>query len=89
MQNIYQYNDLSDFGFYKPSISKIGILSVLIFDHSGLPIYSRYYGSLFDTVDDNDVLINSAFMSSLITYIFHYTNELFTDFSIGTGRYYI
>lgn len=91
MHNFYQYNDLSDFGFYKPSINKIGILSVLIFDRNGLPIFSRYYGSLFDTVDenDNDVLITSAFMSSIITYIFHYTSEFFTDFGIGTSRYYI
>ena len=88
MHNFYQYNDLSDFGFYKPSINKIGILSVLIFDRNGLPIFSRYYGSLFDTVDenDNDVLITSAFMSSIITYIFHYTSEFFTDFGIGTSR---
>ena len=47
------FNDASDFGFYRPSLTQIGIQSVIIFDKNGLPVFYRFYGSLFES-DEND-----------------------------------
>ena len=83
------FNDLSDFGFYKPSLTNIGIQSLIIFDLNGLPIYSRLYGSLYDTIDDNDILILTAFITSIKNYVATYTEDFFTDFGTGSSRYYL
>lgn len=89
MRNFFPYNDLSDFTFYKPGITNFGIQALIIFDVNGLPVFSRFYDSTIDTHNDNDILIITAFISSMSHYIFNYTKEFFTDFGIGSSRYYL
>lgn len=83
------YNDHSDFSFYKPEITNFGIQALLIFSDNGLPIFSRFYDSTITTHNDNDLLIITAFISSISNYILNYTDEFFTDFGIGFSRYYL
>ena len=83
------FNDASDFTFYKPGITNFGIQALFIFDTNGLPIFSRFYDTTIESHNDNDILIITAFISSMSHYIFNYTNEFFTDFGIGLSRYYL
>jgi len=83
------YNDYSDFSFYKPEITNFGIQALIIFSDNGLPIFSRFYDSSITTHNDNDILIITAFISSISNYILNYTDEFFTDFGIGISRYYL
>ena len=39
--------------------------------------------------NDNDILIITAFISSMSHYVFNYTKEFFTDFGISLSRYYL
>ncbi len=89
MSNFRPFNDLSDFTFYKTSITNFGIQALFIFDTNGLPIFSRFYDTTLENHNDNDILIITAFISSMSHYIFNYTKEFFTDFGIGLSRYYL
>lgn len=83
------FNDISDFTFYKKDITNFGIQALFIFDTNGLPIFSRFYDTSLENHNDNDILIITAFISSMSHYIFNYTKEFFTDFGIGLSRYYL
>ena len=87
MNKFSVYNDYSDFSFYKPGISNIGIEALLIIESNGLPILSRYYSNI--NYDSDEFLILSAFISSLSTYIQSQNKEQFTDFGIGSRRFYL
>ena len=89
MSNFKFFNDLSDFTFYKPGITNFGIQALFIFDNNGLPVFSRVYDPTMENNNDNDILIITAFISSMSHYIFNYTKEFFTDFGIGQSRYYL
>ena len=89
MSNFTPYNDLSDFTFYKKEITNFGIQALFIFDNNGLPIYSRFFDTTIQSHNDNDILIITAFISSISHYVFNYTQEFFTDFGIGNSRYYL
>ena len=87
MNKFTAYNDYSDFSFYKPGISDFGIEALLIIQSNGLPILSRYYSAV--KFDSDEYLILSAFISSLSTFIQSQNSEQFTDFGIGSSRYYL
>ena len=69
-----------------------GLSTILIFNDSGLPIYTRNYSNeskIIPNASNDDELILSAFISSLSHFIKVYDNDEFRGFSTQNYRYYI
>jgi len=88
MVNIITHNDISDYSFFQPGISELGIQALMVFQTNGLPILSRFYTKNINW-ETKELLIITAFMSSISNYIKSQSSEYFSDFGIGQSRYYL
>lgn len=88
MVNIITHNDVSDYSFFKPGISELGIQALMVFKTTGIPLLSRFYTPNIN-FETKEFLIVSAFMSSISNYIKSQSSEYFSDFGIGQSRFFL
>ena len=69
-------------------LEQMGLSAILIFNDSGMPIYTRDYTNA--TSDDTgETVVISAFISSLSNFVKIYDNDLLQGFSTESNRFYV